>query len=79
MIVDIHSINLLTCESSRHVSTVREAVKHVIKSVKATGRRSVLATPLTGGKSQILNDAVEEATKENITVVTFAGKKQLNN
>ena len=65
----------MTCELSTRVSTVVEAVKHVIRMVKTTGRRSVLAVPLIGGKSQSLNDAVEEATKENITVVTSAGKK----
>ena len=75
MIVHNHSINLMTCELSTRVSTVVEAVKHVIRMVKTTGRRSVLAAPLFGGKSQTLNDAVEEATKENITVVTSAGKK----
>ena len=75
MIVHNHSINLMTCELSTRVSTVVEAVKHVIRMVKTTGRRSVLAAPLIGGKSQSLNDAVEEATKENITVVTSAGKK----
>ena len=75
IILHIHSINLLTCEMSTHLSTVRDAVKHVIKSVKSTGGRSVLAVPLIGGKSQSFNDAVEEATKESITVVTSAGKK----
>ena len=60
---------------STSLSTVREAVKHVIRMVKSTGRRSVLAVPLIGGRSQSFNDAVEEATKENITVVTSAGKK----
>ena len=75
MIVHIHSINLMTCELSSYMSTVIEAVKHVIKRVKTTGRRSVLAVPLIGRKTQSMNDAVEEATKENITVVTPAGKK----
>ena len=75
MIVHIHSINLLTCQMSTYMSTVIEAVKHVIKSVKTTGRRSVLVVPLIGRKTQPFNDAVEEATKENITVVTSAGKK----
>ena len=75
MIVHIHSINVLPCELSTYMSTVMEAVRHVIKTVKTTGRRSVLAVPLIGHKTQPLNDAVEEATKENITVVTSAGKK----
>ena len=52
-----------------------KAVQHVIKRVRTTGRRSVLAVPLIGGKTQTLNDVVEEATKENIIVVTSAGKK----
>ena len=75
LIVHIHSINLMTCQLSTYMSTVIEAVKHVIKRVKTTGCRSVLAVPLIGRKTQPLNDAVEEATKENITVVTSAGKK----
>ena len=75
IIVHIHSINLLACQLSTRLSTVVEAVQHVIKRVKKTGRRSVLAVPLTGGKIKAFNDIVEEATKENITVVTSAGKK----
>ena len=75
MIVHIHSINVMPCELSTYMSIVREAVKHVIKTMKTTGHRSVLAVPMIGRKTQSLNDAVEEATKENITVVTPAGKK----
>ena len=52
-----------------------KAVQHVTKRVKETGRRSVLAMPLIGAKSTVLNTVVEEAVKENITVVTAAGKK----
>ena len=51
------------------------AVQHVIKRVKTTGCRSVIAVPLVGRRSDILNDVVEEAVKENIVVVTAAGKK----
>ena len=75
MIVHIHSINLMDCQLSARVSTMVEAVKHVIRMDKTTGRRSVLAVPMIGRKTQPLNDAVEEATKENIIVVTSAGKK----
>ena len=75
MIVHIHSINVLPCELSSYMSIVRIAVKHVIKTVKKTGRRSVLAVPIIGRRTQSMNDAIEEATKENITVVTPAGKK----
>ena len=75
MIVHIHSINVMPCELSSYMSIARVAVKHVIKRVKTTGRRSVLVIPMIGRKTQSMNDAVEEATKENITVVTPAGKK----
>ena len=75
MFIYIHSINLLQCQLSTNLSTVVKAVRHVIKRVKATGHRSVLAVPLIAGKTQTLNDVMEEATKENITVVTSAGKK----
>ena len=75
IIVHIHSINLLACQFSTRLSTVVKAVQHVIKSVKKTGRRSVLAVPLITGKTKAFNDVVEEATKENIIVVTSAGKK----
>ena len=54
-------------------------MQHVIKRVKTTGRRSVLAVPLLGSKSRVLNDIVKEATEQNIVVVTAAGKKWLNN
>ena len=46
-------------------------------SRKKEGRRSVLAIPLVGGKSLKSDDliaVVEEAVKENIVVVTAAGK-----
>ena len=76
MFIYIHSINLLQCQFlATNLSTVVKAVQHVIKRVKTTGRRSVLAVPLIVGKTQTLNDVMEEATKENITVVTSAGKK----
>ena len=42
-----------------------------------TGRRSVLAIPLVGRKSDTLNAAVENAIKKNIVVVTPAGKNKL--
>ena len=49
-------------------------MQHVIKRVKKTDRRSVLAIPLVGGKSRYFNKVVEQAVKENIIVVTSAGK-----
>ena len=51
----------------------------MIKRAMTTGRRSVIAVALLGSKSKGLNDVIEEATKQNITVVTAAGKKWLNN
>ena len=53
------------------------AVEYVIKRVKMTGRRSVLAIPLVTDRSPNLSTTVEEAVKENIIVVTPAGKKTL--
>ena len=75
LIFYLPSINLLTCQLSTSVLNVVKAVQHVIKRVKETNRRSVLAMPLIGGKSAVFNRIVEEAVKENITVVTSAGKK----
>ena len=74
MFIYICSINLLQCQLSTSLSTVVKAVQHVIKRVKSTGRRSVLAVPLIAVKTQNFNDVVEDATKENIIVVTSAGK-----
>ena len=54
------------------------AIRYVIKEVKMTGRRSVLVIPLVTGKSHNLNTAVEDAVKENIVVVTPAGKNKLH-
>ena len=52
-----------------------KAIQYAIKKAKSTGRRSVITVPLIGTKSDVLNDVVEEAVKENIVVVTAAGKK----
>ena len=46
-------------------------------SRKKEGHRSVLTIPLVGGKSDDLIAVVEEAVKENIVVVTTAGKQQI--
>jgi len=46
----------------------------VIESVKRTGRRSVLVIPLAISRSYFWNDVAEEVIKENIVVVTPAGK-----
>ena len=66
---------MLTCPLSTTVADVIKAVEHVIKRVKRTGRRSVLAIPLASYRSQEMDDAVEAAAKINIVVVTSAGKK----
>ena len=58
-------------------ANLQKAVQRVIKNVKRTGRRSVLATPIVGFRSHILNNIVENAVKENIVVVTTAGKETL--
>ena len=79
MTIYTHSINLLTCRLSTNVVNMRKAVQHVIERVKKTGRRLVLAIPLVAGRSHILNNAVEDAVKENIVVVTSAGKKNYYN
>ena len=50
-------------------------MQFVIKKANNTGRRSVIAMPLVGIKSDVVNDVVEEAVKENVVVVTSAGKK----
>ena len=52
-------------------------MRYVIRRVQTTSRRSVIAMPLIGSRSVVLNYLVEAAVKENITVVTSAGKKQL--
>ena len=52
-------------------------MQYVIRRVQITSRRSVIAMPLIGSRSDILSGVVEAAVKENITVVTSAGKKQL--
>ena len=50
----------------------------MIRTVKKTGRRSILTIPLIGPRLDAFNDVVEDAVKENIVVVTAAGKKLLN-
>ena len=55
---------------------MKKAVQHVIETVKRTGHRSVLAIPLVGGRSHSFNNIVEDAVKENIVVVTSAGKEK---
>ena len=49
-------------------------IQWVIESVKKTGRRSVLVIPLVIGRLYFWNAIAEEAIKENIVVVTPAGK-----
>jgi len=74
----IYSISVLTCQQSARVNNVVKAVQHVIKKAKTTGRRSVLAVPLATLRSNAtlqMNTVVEEAVKENIVVVTSAGKE----
>ena len=73
----LHSINVMSCQLSSNIANVVKAIQHVIRRVQTTSRRSVIAMPLIGSRSDILNSVVEEAVKENITVVTSAGKKQL--
>ena len=75
LIFYLPSINLLTCQLSTSVLNVMKAVQHVIKRVNETNHKSVLAMPLISIKSAVFNNIVEEAVKENITVVTPAGKK----
>jgi len=67
----------MTCQLSTSATKAKKAVEHVIELVKTTGRRSVLVVPLAGGSSLTLNRAVEKAVKENIVVVTSAGKKSI--
>ena len=55
---------------------VARAVWYVVGRARVTGRRSVLAMPIVGGrKSVILDNIVNMAVNENIVVVTAAGKK----
>lgn len=70
-----HSINLLTCQLTTDVQTVANASQRVIERIKETNRRSVLAVPLVGRPSDILDAIAEEAVKAGIVVVTSAGKK----
>ena len=72
-----HSINVAACDGSSSVFTLIEAIRFVIKRENNTGRRSVIAISLIGPRSDNFNNAVEEAVKENIVMVTAAGKKQL--
>ena len=58
---------------------MEKAVQHVIEAVKRTGRRSVLSIPLVGVRSHYFNSIVEDAVKENIVVVTSAGKEYVFN
>ena len=53
---------------------VASAVMHVIRRARVTGRRSVLAMPLVGKRSSILDNIANMAINENIVVVTAAGK-----
>lgn len=65
------------CPSSIVGTTLVRAVKRIIKVVKRRGRRgrkAVLAMPIITLKSSRVNAIAEEAVKENITVVTSAGK-----
>ena len=71
----LYSINLLDCQLGSTFAKVIEAVRHVIKRVKRTNRRSVIAMPIIGPKNIAANDVIEEAVKENIVVVTAAGKE----
>lgn len=73
------SISLLTCRLSTTVAIVEKAVQHVIETVKRTGRRSVLSIPLVGARSRYFNSIVKDAVKENIVVVTSAGKQNSYN
>ena len=50
------------------------AVLHVIRKARLTGRRSVLAMPLIGRRSDVLDNIANMAVNENIVVVTTAGK-----
>ena len=68
---------MLSCQLSTNIANVMKAIQHVIRRVQTTSRRSVIAMPLIASRSDIFNSVVEEAVKENITVVTSSGKKQL--
>ena len=68
---------MLPCQLYSNIANLVKAMQYVIRRVQTTSRRSVIAIPLSGSRSDILNGVVEEAVKENITVVTSAGKKQL--
>ena len=70
----ICSVNLLSCNLRTYVVNVASAVMHVIRRARVTGRRSVLAMPLVGKRSSILDNIANMAINENIVVVTAAGK-----
>ena len=78
--IHLHSINLLTCQLSSNAANLVKAIQYVIKKANSTGRRSVIAAPLIAPsliapRSDDLNNAIEEAVKKNIVMVTSAGKK----
>ena len=66
--IHLHGINLLTCWLSGNTADVVKAIQFVIKRANSTGRRSVIAAPLTSNvpRSHDLNNVIEEAVKNNL-------------
>ena len=50
-----------------------KGIHHVINRTQLTGHRSVIALPLAGSPSSAVDDAIEDAVKENIVTVVSAG------
>ena len=69
---------MLNCQLSGFFSDVIKGIRYVISRTKLTRRRSVIALPIVGSFTPSFDLAAEEAIKENIVLVTSAGKQYLS-
>ena len=69
---------MLNCQLSGFFSDVIKGIRYVISRTKLTGRRSVIALPIVGSLIPSFDFTAEEAVKENIVLVTSAGKQYLS-
>jgi len=63
-----NSIKVLDCRHSGSFFNVIEGIKPVIEKTKHIGRRSVIALPLAGLPSEAVDQIIEEAMKETLSL-----------
>jgi subtilisin family serine protease len=73
--VRLANVKVLSDNGSGTYSGIISAIDWVIKMVQTTPHPAVINMSLGGGRSQILNDAVERAVKAGIPVVVAAGNE----